>query len=165
MITDADWKAIDSIPGYMSRDECDWLATLAVSVSSWTEIGVYAGRSMFAVGLYLPPCARLQLVDPKFQAGFNAVLTELKGRRTGLDVRVWECDSTHAAGLMSESDVVFVDGSHDYADVCDDIRSWKPKCSTLCGHDYHSEWPGVFRAVNELCGTIANPVGTIWVCQ
>ena len=47
-------------------------------------------------------------------------------------------------------DFVFIDASHDYEDVCEDLRAWYPKVKPggiLAGHDYH--WPEVHRAVKE----------------
>ncbi len=54
-------------------------------------------------------------------------------------------------------DFVFIDASHEYEDVRDDILAWYPKVKPggiIAGHDYyHDEYdwfPGVKRAVNEL---------------
>jgi GR25 family glycosyltransferase involved in LPS biosynthesis len=52
---------------------------------------------------------------------------------------------------------VFLDASHEYEDVKDDIKSWLPKIKPggiLAGHDYYPDdcydwFPGVKRAVNE----------------
>lgn len=48
-------------------------------------------------------------------------------------------------------DFVFIDASHEYDDVKNDIEAWYPKVKNngiLAGHDYPS-WDGVTRAVNE----------------
>jgi hypothetical protein len=53
-------------------------------------------------------------------------------------------------------DFVFIDASHEYADVKADILAWAPKVKIggiLAGHDYHEDQaynPGVYKAVNEL---------------
>jgi hypothetical protein len=55
-------------------------------------------------------------------------------------------------------DFVFIDGSHEYQDVKDDIRAWLPKIrkgGVLAGHDYyplHPEFSGVNQAVEEVLG-------------
>jgi len=56
----------------------------------------------------------------------------------------------------SSLDFVFIDGSHEYEDVKDDIKAWLPKVKPggiLAGHDYYIEgtdwFPGVKKAVNE----------------
>jgi SAM-dependent methyltransferase len=54
-------------------------------------------------------------------------------------------------------DFVFIDASHEYEDVKNDINAWLPKVKPggiLAGHDYYPEgtddwFPGVKRAVNE----------------
>lgn len=49
-------------------------------------------------------------------------------------------------------DFVFIDASHEYDDVINDINSWYPKVKKggyLCGHDY-VKFGGVNKAVNEL---------------
>jgi hypothetical protein len=60
--------------------------------------------------------------------------------------------SLEAAGEFTEGscDFVFIDASHEYRDVLDDLAAWYPKVRSggvLAGHDYH--WPGVARAVRE----------------
>ena len=54
-------------------------------------------------------------------------------------------------------DFVFIDASHEYEDVRDDILAWYPKVKPggiIAGHDYYHEehdwFPGVKQAVNEL---------------
>jgi predicted O-methyltransferase YrrM len=51
-----------------------------------------------------------------------------------------------------EADLIYVDASHEYEAVKDDIEWWwtvlKPG-GILMGDDYRSNWPGVVRAVNE----------------
>jgi hypothetical protein len=52
-----------------------------------------------------------------------------------------------------ELDFVFIDASHKYIDVCDDINAWLPKINesgTLGGDDIG--WSGVKRAVDETIG-------------
>lgn len=54
-------------------------------------------------------------------------------------------------------DFVFIDASHEYKDVKDDILAWLPKVKNngiLAGHDYTSYWPGVVKAVDETLGHV-----------
>lgn len=49
-------------------------------------------------------------------------------------------------------DAIFIDASHEYEDVKNDLILWYPKVKSggyFCGHDYSAGWPGVVRAVNE----------------
>ena len=58
-----------------------------------------------------------------------------------------------AAGLSP--DVFYVDGSHEYDAVADDLRliqTHHPR-ATIVGDDYSGDWPGVVRAVDEFCTT------------
>jgi Methyltransferase domain len=51
-------------------------------------------------------------------------------------------------------DVVFLDGSHEYEAVRRDILAWMPRIKSggmLAGHDINDHYPGVGRAVHELC--------------
>jgi predicted O-methyltransferase YrrM len=49
-------------------------------------------------------------------------------------------------------DVVYIDASHEYEFVKEDIIAWLPKVKKggiICGDDYIEGWPGVIKAVNE----------------
>ena len=52
--------------------------------------------------------------------------------------------------------LVFIDGSHDFEDVKDDLKAWLPKVKKggmLAGHDYGSTYHvGVYPAVGEVLG-------------
>jgi hypothetical protein len=51
---------------------------------------------------------------------------------------------------------VFIDASHEYEEVKQDIKHWLPKVKhggILCGHDYHPSWQGVVDAVHETLGS------------
>jgi hypothetical protein len=65
-----------------------------------------------------------------------------------------------AANFADESlDFVFIDASHEYEDVKNDIIAWMPKVrpgGIIAGHDYHADQayhPGVYKAVHELIDT------------
>jgi hypothetical protein len=50
-------------------------------------------------------------------------------------------------------DLIFIDASHFYKDVKEDILTWLPLLKTngiIAGHDYDSNWMGVVKAVDEL---------------
>ena len=66
----------------------------------------------------------------------------------------YKMTSLQAATLFDNNscDFVFIDASHEYCDVKDDIDAWLPKIKSggiLAGHDYDDNWPGVKQAVNE----------------
>lgn len=63
-----------------------------------------------------------------------------------------------SASLLYEDnslDFIFIDASHEYEDVKNDILCWKNKVKKngiISGHDYTENWKGVKRAVNEIFG-------------
>lgn len=64
-------------------------------------------------------------------------------------------------------DFVYIDASHEYEDVRDDIRAWLPKVKTggiIAGDDYSIGFMGVIRAVNELL-PMAKKEDVVWFYQ
>jgi len=61
--------------------------------------------------------------------------------------------SLHASELHEDAslDFVFIDASHKYEDVVNDLKAWYPKVKkggVFAGHDYPI-WEGVKKAVDE----------------
>ncbi|BCW88356.1 hypothetical protein sos41_14950 [Alphaproteobacteria bacterium SO-S41] len=51
-----------------------------------------------------------------------------------------------------KADVIYVDASHEYADVLADLNDYFPllkEGGLFIGDDYHASWPGVIRAARE----------------
>lgn len=49
-----------------------------------------------------------------------------------------------------ETDIIYIDGNHNYDFVKEDIKRAKGKVRVaITGHDYYSKFPGVIQAVNE----------------
>lgn len=67
---------------------------------------------------------------------------------------------------------VFIDSSHQYEDVKNELEKWYPKVKkggVLAGHDYHhtGEWAGVGKAVDEFClknNITLTPIGQLSWC-
>jgi hypothetical protein len=62
-------------------------------------------------------------------------------------------------------DFVFIDADHLEEGVRADIYAWRPKIRSggvLCGHDYHPDFPGVIRAVDDLCPGFTLHDDTVW---
>lgn len=60
-------------------------------------------------------------------------------------------------------DIVYIDASHEYEYVINDIKHWLPKVKkggVICGDDYVSGWPGVIQAVDEVFKDKLNIVGS-----
>jgi predicted O-methyltransferase YrrM len=52
-------------------------------------------------------------------------------------------------------DLIYIDASHDYPSVRDDITTWLPKLRPggfMTGHDYKPSYPGVQHAVTDYLG-------------
>jgi predicted O-methyltransferase YrrM len=63
-------------------------------------------------------------------------------------------NSVDASSLFENNslDFVFIDASHDYEDVKNDIKCWLPKVrkkGILAGHDYQMDFLGVIKGVLE----------------
>lgn len=59
-------------------------------------------------------------------------------------------------------DIVYIDASHEYEYVKEDILAWLPKVKKggiICGDDYIIGWDGVILAVNEIFKDKVNIVG------
>lgn len=64
-------------------------------------------------------------------------------------------------------DFCFIDASHDYHSVKEDILAWRPKVKQggiLAGHDYSNAHPGVIKAVNEMVPNF-HTIGSVWRTQ
>jgi predicted O-methyltransferase YrrM len=64
-------------------------------------------------------------------------------------------------------DVVFIDLTHTYESVKEDIQLWLPKVKKggyIAGDDYHDNWKGVIQAVDELLPH-ATFIDDCWIYQ
>jgi hypothetical protein len=65
-------------------------------------------------------------------------------------------------------DFVFIDASHDYKSVKDDIEVWLPKVrdeGLLIGHDFDKKCEGLKKAVRERFGDRFSHEGSVWWIQ
>jgi SAM-dependent methyltransferase len=153
--------------GFMSDPELEWLATQAAGHSRIAEIGCWTGRSTLALAMNTRGTvwaidtwlgAPGDLDDILARNGFEWAFNEFRHNlRHCPNVYVKKKRSLDAArDFQPQSlDLVFIDAAHDYNSVANDIKAWEPlliRGGLLCGHDYcDSRWPGVRRAVDELC--------------
>jgi len=123
---------------------------IAVEVGSWTgesaEIACQFVRELWCVDPWEDPSW------PDNEAMFD--------QRTAAypNIRKLKARSEDAAMEFEDESVamVYIDGKHEYQDVCSDIRAWYPKIQShgwITGHDYDNEHPGVVQAVDDLLGT------------
>ena len=73
-----------------------------------------------------------------------------------------EAAQTYEDGSL---DLIWIDASHEYEDVKDDIQAWLPKLKKggiIGGDDYHPAWSGVIQAVDELMPNSIHNEGPYW---
>jgi len=164
-MTPGEFMYVKQTAGMMSVAQLEWLSARASESPSWTEVGVYCGRSALAVGLDLPPNSLLQLVDVKFDPRFYPNLAWLLRLRPSLRITLQQSTSVEAARHLENTYAGFIDDSHFYECVAASVDAWKGKCQFLCGHDYeddlNSVHAGVKMAVDERFH-IKRPVLSIW---
>jgi predicted O-methyltransferase YrrM len=163
--------ALSNIEGWLLSSEAWALHNRALQViatmkgADLVEIGSWKGRSTIAIALAIPPTSseRLYAIDPhtgsrEHQVGPDAVDTYSEFianlKRAGVEDRVVALRETsltarprfddHSVGLL------FVDGSHEYIDVKNDIAAWRTALvdgALVAFND--AGWPGVNRALRE----------------
>lgn len=121
----------------------------AFPTACFVEIGFYLGRSACFMaeaikesGKYI----RFYSIDPLVLPGQReqALRNENEMAKNGLHLTLLDMESHEAATMPYWSDresiqFVFIDGSHKYADVLQDLNDWWPKVvpgGVLAGHDY-----------------------------
>lgn len=186
-------QAASKIDGWMSEAELQWLAERASERSIVVEIGSWMGRSSKAMGSVV--AGKLFCVDNWFegtpkQAKYNetewaesqiqgpdALCAKFKANvapeMASGKIVLMRMKSVDAAVEIQKhldgrkADMVFIDGSHDYLRVLEDISAWRKLVvpgGILCGHDYRSPFYGVCRAVNETISRKTVVTGTtIWM--
>ncbi len=139
----------DHIHGWMDGHELNWLYETAKHMQSVVEVGAWRGRSTFA--LCTSGCPRVIAVDHFM----GSIEHQPYIRDEKLDLRadfrknvghfenliIVDRPSALAAELVAKMegkvDMVFIDASHDYESVREDLRLWAPLARKIvAGHDY-----------------------------
>ncbi len=148
--------------------DLDPLTAILSPGSRVVEVGSYAGESAEQFMLS-GKVSNLTCVDD-WRGGYDdgdiASKSNMVEVRKRFDARIrpfrrqvlaFAMPSLEAASyFMPESlDMVYVDGSHVFKDVLNDLTAWLPKVKIggwIAGHDFHKEFPDVVRAVMEVVG-------------
>lgn len=164
--------ALDGVEGWLAVAEARTLNELVVAHPKLgpltvVEIGSWKGRSTIALSLGLvqrgPDSGTVHAIDPhtgsrehREQLGEVDTFAEFERNleRAGVRDRVEPIRalSHEAAGRFAPGsiDVLFVDGSHEYADVKRDIADWMPLLADRASVGFNDPWwPSVFRALQE----------------
>lgn len=166
---DSCWARAAQINGWLTRREGEFLFTAASAVrrgGTIVEIGSFFGRSTVCLGLgsRAGGRARVIAVDPQFGSPKHTHLLRCDDpaphlranlAQAGLEplVTVLQHTSQQAAPLVvGEIDLLFIDGSHEYADVALDYALWFPKLRVGGVVAFHDSWhmQGVRRFSGEL---------------
>lgn len=174
-------RALDA-QGWFSESEMEYIATIAAKSKVIVEIGSYKGRSTLALAqntdgiVYAvdhwegSPEHQSELANyPKgwlfdeFTVNMEGITNVHPISRSSVQTAVWFKSTGKTA------DFVFVDGSHDFANVKADIEAWLPILSDggiMAGHDFGDGWPDVEKAVKLLIPNYRLvPGGSIWTSE
>lgn len=162
-------KSWRDIPGWFDfEDFYRWLADQIPAGGSFVEIGVFMGKSLFAMEEFTiqkgisvgavdtfqgtpgdeEQAKLIEMAGGNLYVAFAHNIKALKSR-----VGVMNADSSSAAANFPRFhfDAVFIDGDHSARGVIRDIVAWEPKVKSggiLAGHDYDE--PGVQAAVKAM---------------
>ncbi len=163
------------VTGMQYIPDLKWIENVAKNMDSIVEIGCWTGSSTFS---FLSNCKGSVYAVDHWQGsgGAGKNMTQMEADvvyETFLanvghfpNLKIMKMPSNEAVKYFNDKsiDMVFIDGSHEYKDVLEDITIWMPKAiKMICGHDYH--FPPVKKAVDELLGTgnyKVTETGLIW---
>lgn len=149
----------EDVFGWLPEENVEVLERLIKkhNIKTVIEIGSFVGKSAV---FFAERCQKVWTVDPfiadnefpysKFLKAPQ--LQEFKKNTSPYsNIKMLKMTSEKASKLDLTADLIYLDGSHEYEDVVNDIKWWKPKAKkVLCGDDYDEYWPGVIKAVDEI---------------
>lgn len=119
------------------------------------EVGVYAAETSVHLLRHLP-LLHLHGVDPYMASEeYPGVGNETYAEASRLYAQFWPRAALHRttsrdfAPSVGVVDLVFLDGSHIYEHVVEDLALWSSKALCVAGHDLNLPNGGVTRAVHE----------------
>jgi len=122
------------------------------------EIGVNKGKNAKSI-LKVLNINQLYLIDSweikQFKEGYKNYKTSCKKFKNKSNVKIIKSSSLDANILIKDNslDFCYIDASHDYNDVYQDIEIWTKKVKIngiIAGHDIFS-FIDVFKAINNYC--------------
>ena len=148
------------IQGWMSDKERAWLYEQATKCDTWVELGVYYGRSLFAVAMGIKPNGKIYTVDNGTM--YFKTLDLIADHRPDVEIVPIVGDSAESVGGVSHQvDCVFIDADHSHDAVVKDINTWFPKVKSggvICGHDFKE----VESAIRATIGDCEQAGHSIW---
>jgi predicted O-methyltransferase YrrM len=171
-------KSYQEIDGWFNHEAAyDYLISQMPEGGTFVELGAWLGKS----SAYLCDKAtgkQITIVDtwkgsPNELTTTHALATQVdiyqmfKANMAERNYKSIKATSKTASKKFADEslDVVFIDLTHTYEAVKEDIALWLPKVKKggiLAGDDYHENWPGVIQAVDELLYGRAF-IGDCWI--
>jgi len=176
---DRAYAVAQAIPGWLMPEEAEYLYEVgrATDGQNIVEIGTYFGRSTYLIGqgildagsraLLITIDVHFRGIDPATQrpvilAEDSAIALLNTVKTYGLDrivVPMLGWSELCVSALDFEGvGAVFIDGGHEFEDVTRDFRAVRARMTPGCTmkfmfHDYHPDFPGVVRAVDQCVRT------------
>jgi hypothetical protein len=156
-----------AIDGWMSETELSWLANQAMFAQTIIEVGSWKGRSTRA--LADNTSGIIYAVDhfrgsPELVTDFIVDAPDwlLREFHTNLSdhipdrIKIIPLDSgagaVHLLRKEVRADLIFLDGSHFYLDLIQELARYRLLAASgciMCGHDFSTAFPGVMAAVYD----------------
>ena len=171
-----------NVNGWMLPEELTYLAQAANKSTCIAEIGAWKGRSTVAMAANTGGVIHTvdtwkgsnepEHINELKSHGEDWLIEQFKKNVEGYNVIPHQMTSLQAARMFAEQgltfDMIFIDASHDYENVKNDILAWAPLLTEggiFCGHDYNPGWPGVRQAVDENISNFRVAAGAIWTTE
>jgi predicted O-methyltransferase YrrM len=171
-------KSYQEIDGWFNHEAAyDYLIAQMPEGGTFVELGAWLGKS----SAYLCDKAtgkQITIIDtwkgsPNELTTTHALATQVdiyqmfKANMAERNYKSIKATSKTASKKFADEslDVVFIDLTHTYEAVKEDIALWLPKVKKggiLAGDDYNENWPGVIQAVDELLYGRAF-IGDCWI--
>ena len=172
-------KLLKGLPkGWMHMEELDWLTDQASRSKTIVELGSYMGRStvamarstsgtVYSIDAFKPTLLSSERIEfaaePNLFEKFKKNVSQCENIKW---MKMDHADCQKTRWPEEVADMVFIDGGHEYEDAKRDIEIWKSRVKSggmLCGHDRN--FPGVYRAINELLPGWKPQAGSLWSYQ
>lgn len=160
------------ITGWLHREEADMLQQIAAG-KRVLEIGSYCGLSTVVMARVASHVTAVDYFDGRGTPNPRDTRQEFEAnlKRHNVSEKVVAVTPDEVMPF-DQYDVIYIDGSHDYRDVCIDIAAAMEvvaKDGVMVFHDYeHSAHPGVTQAVQSLLrsgGELLSVTNTLAVVQ
>lgn len=164
--------------------ENNWVTKKKIRIA---EIGVFLGRSIAIFSEVLSKHNILHEIigidhfegSPEHQSGIYPMpnyeealsnIDNIKRNNDLADITLIKNSSVNVVSNYDNNtfDLVYIDATHEYEQVKQDIMLWKSKVKKdgyLCGDDYSPTWNGVIKAVDELLPERKIIASTQWLIK